>query len=103
MKPSVEHGSFVIERTYAATPSAVFAAWATREAKNRWFGEGDDFLAVTTEYSLQFEVGGRERLAGRTPSGRVFDYDAIYMDIVADQRMVTAYDVHVDGRQSRHR
>lgn len=97
---SVEHGSFTVERTYPATLDSVFGAWSSRSAKNVWFGEGDDFLATTTEYTLDFRVGGRERLAGVLPGGRRFTYDAVYHDIVEDRRIVVSYDVLIDDRRT---
>ncbi len=96
---SVVHGSFSIERTYPATPQRVFAAWASQPEKDRWFGEGDDFLASTERYTLDFRVGGRERLAGTLPDGRTFSYDALYQDIVDDERIVASYDVRIGGRR----
>ncbi|MBA2720797.1 MAG: SRPBCC domain-containing protein [Chloroflexi bacterium] len=97
---SVSHGTFSIERIYPAPPERVFAAWAIRPEKNRWFGEGDDFLSSTDEYTLDFQVGGRERLAGTLPGGRAFTYDAIYQDIVDGRRIVSSYDVAIDGRRT---
>jgi uncharacterized protein YndB with AHSA1/START domain len=97
---TVTHGSFTIERDYPASPQRVFQAWAGHAEKNRWFGEGDDFLGPTSEYTLDFRVGGRERLAGTLPSGKSFSYQAIYSDIVDDQRIVMSYDVSVDGRRT---
>lgn len=96
---SVAHGSFTIERTYPVTPERVFGAWASQPAKNQWFGEGDDFLAKTDQYTLDFRVGGHELLGGTLPNGRTFDYTAIYHDIVEDQRIVASYDVRIDGRR----
>jgi uncharacterized protein YndB with AHSA1/START domain len=97
---SVAHGSFSVERTYPAPPERVFAAWAIRSAKNAWFGEGDDFLASTDEYTLDFRVGGHERLAGTMPGGRTFTYDAFYQDIVDDRRIIASYDVCIDGTRT---
>jgi uncharacterized protein YndB with AHSA1/START domain len=95
----VDHGSFTIERTYAASPERVFEAWTDRDQKNEWFGEGDDFLEVTREYTLDSRVGGHERLAGRFADGREFAYEAIYQDVVAAERLVCSYDVSIDGRR----
>ncbi len=100
MTSSVEHGSFSIERIYPATPKRVFAAWASRAAKNPWFGEGDDFLTVTSEYTMDFRVGGRECLEGVMPGGKTFGYEAIYQDIVDDRRIIASYDVRIDGRRN---
>jgi uncharacterized protein YndB with AHSA1/START domain len=90
---TVIHGTFVIERTYAASPKRVFAAWANPAAKARWFGsstEGD------TKYELDFRVGGREVNRGGPPGGPVYTYDALYQDIVPDRRIVYTYDMHLN-------
>ena len=96
---SVVHGSFSIERTYPVTPQRVFGAWASQPAKDQWFGAGDDFLASTDQYTLDFRVDGRERLGGTLPNGRTFDYSAVYHDIVDDVRIVASYEVRIDGRR----
>jgi uncharacterized protein YndB with AHSA1/START domain len=93
------HGTFTLERTYPFDRATVFGAWATRNAKTQWFGEGDDFLAQTERYELDFRVGGRELLEGRLPSGRHFVYDSTYRDIVDDRRIIAAYDCLVDDRR----
>ena len=61
------HGTFTLERTYAFDRATVFGAWAMRNAKNEWFGEGDDFLSKTERFELDFRVGGRRLLEGRLP------------------------------------
>jgi uncharacterized protein YndB with AHSA1/START domain len=87
---SVTHATFVIERTYDATPPRVFAAFADPASKRRWFGDPED--AQKTEYSLDFRVGGKEAIHGAT-----FSFDAVYQDIVPDQRIVSTYDMHLAG------
>ena len=55
---SVKHATFVIERTYDASPARVFAAFADPEIKKRWFGAPDEW--APDEQELDFRVGGRE-------------------------------------------
>jgi uncharacterized protein YndB with AHSA1/START domain len=96
---TVAHGTFTLERTYAFDRPTVFGAWATRNAKNQWFGEGDDFLAKTERFELDFRVGGRELLEGRLPSGRHFVYNSTYREILDDRRIIADYDVLVEDRR----
>jgi uncharacterized protein YndB with AHSA1/START domain len=88
---SATHSTFVIERTYAADAARVFAAWAHKSAKQRWFGTGAD-----SEHELDFREGGREHLLARV-GGAAYTYDALYEDIVPDERIVYTYNMHVDG------
>ena len=37
----IVHASFTIERSYAASPARVFAAFADPAQKRRWFAEGE--------------------------------------------------------------
>lgn len=55
---STHHTTFVIERSFAASPAQVFAAWATPEAKARWFAGPPDKWNETHR-ELDFRVGGR--------------------------------------------
>jgi uncharacterized protein YndB with AHSA1/START domain len=87
---SVTHATFVIERTYDASPARVFAAWAEPAAKARWFGIPDD---DSGDYELDFKVGGRELNRGSASDGDVYTYDARYQDIVPDERIVYSYDM----------
>ena len=95
---SVIHDTFSIERTYPATPSRVFAAFASAEAKNSWGDTGDlepaQGEAGITEFD--FRTGGRERF-GHVWQGTTYRYDALYYDIVPDQRIVYSYEMYADG------
>jgi uncharacterized protein YndB with AHSA1/START domain len=86
---TVTHATFAVERSYAATPARVFEAWADPVAKSRWFGGGDD-----RQHELDFRVGGREVSTG-TVDGTVFTFEGRYQDIVPDERIVYAYDMHM--------
>ncbi len=94
---SVTHATFVIERTYPASPQRVFAAWATPEAKGRWFVGPDEWKS--SGHQLEFKVGGREHLAGGPKGGPVHVFDAVYQDIVPDTRIIYSYEMHLDDKR----
>ena len=91
---SITHATFAIERRYAASPARVFAAWSDPAIKSRWFGGPDDW--ESGKYALDFRVGGHERSGGGPPGGPVYTYEAVYQDIVPDQRIVSTYVMHLD-------
>ncbi len=95
---SVIHGTFVIERTYDATPARVFAAWASAGAKSQWFRGPDEWQR--SEHELDFRVGGRERIRGRQPDGVTHTFEGRYHDIVPERRIVSTYDMYQDDRRS---
>ena len=87
----VTHSTFVIEHTYSATPAKVFAAFASAEAKSHWFAGGD--TQNPSPLQLDFRVGGREKCVGGPPDRPIHTYEAIYHDIVPDQRYVATYNM----------
>ncbi len=89
---SAEHGTFTLSRTYPVPPERVFAAWSSQESKARWFG-----APGAPGYELDFRVGGAEINRGGPPGGPVFTYEAIYRDIVPDERIVYGYTMEADG------
>lgn len=96
---SVAYGVFTIERTYASvTPQRVFDAFASIEGKNGWFTAPNERWDVI-ERTMDFRVGGRERLKGRWGSGLVTEFDATYYDIIPGERIVYAYEMRLDGRK----
>jgi uncharacterized protein YndB with AHSA1/START domain len=97
---TVSHASFTIERTYPeVTPARVFEAFSTAKGKDAWFC-GPDERWELVERTLDFRVGGRERLAGRWQEGWVAEFDATYWDIVPGERIVYAYSMRLDGRKA---
>jgi uncharacterized protein YndB with AHSA1/START domain len=94
---SAEHATFVIERTYPASPARVFNAFADPQAKARWFVGPDEFSQGPHE--LDFRVGGEERVSGGTPEGPAYSFHATYQDIVPGQRIIYTYEMHLDDRR----
>ncbi len=94
-KRSVTHATFVIERTYDASPGRVFNAFADPAAKASWFACSDEW--ETEAFELDFRVGGREISRGRPKGGGVAHaFEGRYWDIVPNQRIVYSYDMHLD-------
>jgi len=91
---SVTHATFVIERSYDAAPARVFAAWSDPAAKRKWFAGSADW--IDSGYSLDFRIGGREHSTGGPQGGTVHRYDATYLDIVPNERIIFAYDMHLN-------
>ncbi|MFD7736013.1 SRPBCC family protein [Kitasatospora phosalacinea] len=92
---SVTHSTFTIERAFNAPIERVFAAWGDPVFKNRWFvGEqGGDAAPM----DLDFRVGGTERTSFRnTEGGPVFSYEAVFRDIVPNERIVLTNHMHSD-------
>jgi uncharacterized protein YndB with AHSA1/START domain len=95
---AVIHDTFELERTYPASPSRVFAAFASKEAKEAWGDTGDlaEPGADAGETEFDFTVGGHERF-GFGYQGVSYRYDACYYDIVPDQRIIYSYEMYADG------
>lgn len=91
---SVTHATFVLERTYAASPARVFAAFAEKEAKARWFAAPDEW--GTSVWEMDFRVGGREINRGGPKDGPTYSFEASYQDIVANERIVYTYEMRLD-------
>jgi uncharacterized protein YndB with AHSA1/START domain len=51
------------------------------------------------ERQMDVRPGGRERVQGRWASGMVTTFDAVYFDVVANQRLVYVYEMRQDDRK----
>jgi uncharacterized protein YndB with AHSA1/START domain len=94
---SVVHGSFRLERSYPAPRERVYRALTDPQAKAQWFAGGSDY--TTLEREMDVRPGGRERLSGRWQGGLVSTFDAVYFDVVPNERIVYTYEMHLDERK----
>lgn len=95
---TIHHGTFTLERTFDAPADRVFAALADPEKKARWFVGPP--MCKETERTLDFRVGGRERYAADWASGMTTCFDATYLDIVPNERIIYAYEMHANGKKT---
>lgn len=94
---SAVHATFVIEKHYPAPPERVFAAFANPKLKARWFVGSSEWGA--NEHRVDFRVGGRETNVAGPKEGPRHRFDALYQDIVTNERIIFSYDMHLDGRR----
>lgn len=94
---STTHATFVIERELEFEPNFVFRAWADPKAKARWFVGPEQW--GQEKYGLDFRVGGHEYESGGPVDGPAHHYNAIYQDIVPNERIIYAYDMHVGDKR----
>jgi uncharacterized protein YndB with AHSA1/START domain len=92
-KRSTVHATFVIERTYPATPERVYQAFADPKAKARWFAAPAAW--EQSRGKMEFKAGGREYLSSTPPGHKPHTYDATYLDIVPNERIIYVYEMHI--------
>jgi len=86
---------FTLVREYPAPIEHVWSAFAEEDRKREWFGGGD--AVDSREWRFDFRVGGRDVDEGAFHDGPVSRYEATYVDIVPLVRIVTTYDMRLDG------
>jgi uncharacterized protein YndB with AHSA1/START domain len=95
---SVVHATFHLKRTYDAPVARVWRALTDENAKQKWFG-GSPGQWELLERHMDVRVGGREHLKGRWQAGVVSTFDAIYHDVIPDERLVYSYEMHLDDKK----
>jgi len=94
---SVTHSTFVIERSFPKPPDRVFAAFSDPAKKRRWFAEGEG--RQVDQFEMDFRVGGIERARFRLKEGFACKNDTVYLDIVANRRLVFAYTMTIGDQR----
>jgi len=95
---TIKHATFTIERTYPAPVAKVWRAWTDQPSKARWFAAPDGW--EPHGHTLDFRVGGEERVASTDPSGTVHAYNALYQDIQPKKRIVSTYTMHAGDKRT---
>ena len=86
---------FTLTRDYPAPVERVWHAFADEQDKLAWWGAPD--AMTEQEWAFDFRVGGRDVAEGKFHDGPVSRYEATYTDIVEHVRIVTTYDMWIDG------
>ena len=95
---SAVHATFHLERVYDASVGRVWRALTDQTAKAKWFGGPPGTLELI-ERHMDVRPGGTERLKGRWESGRVSTFDAAYYDVIEGERLVYAYEMHMNEQK----
>ena len=90
---SIEHATFTLQRVYPVARERVYAAMANKELKAKWFGDPN---TPPTQWDFDFREGGRE-YESSVFQGEVHTFDAVYLDIVENERITWSYNLSVSG------
>lgn len=93
-QPAV-HSTFRLERYYEASPERVFRAFADTASKRRWMVEGEGFTVF--EHHMDFRLDGRETSRFAFGDGPEILNEAVYQDIVPNERIVCCYRMAMAG------
>ena len=89
------HAEFTLTRDYPVSVERVWAAFAEEDQKRAWYGGGD--TSEHRQWVFDFRVGGHDVDEGTFHDGPVSRYEATYTNIVEHVRIVTTYDMWLDG------
>lgn len=94
-KRRLARADFTLTHDYPTPVARVWNAFADEDQKLSWWGAGD---AITPgQWVFDFRVGGHDVDEGTFHNGPVSRYEATYTDIVEHLRIVTTYDMWLDG------
>ncbi len=95
---SVVHATFHLARTYDAPVARVWNALTDEAAKQKWFCGTPGQWELLERYT-DVRIGGKERAKGRWEGGVVSTFDAIYHDVIPNERLVYSYEMHLDEKK----
>jgi uncharacterized protein YndB with AHSA1/START domain len=95
---TVVHATFHLARSYDAPVARVWRALTDEAAKSKWFGGTPDQWELL-ERHMDVRVGGSERVKGRWKGGVVSTFDASYHDVIANERLIYTYEMHLNDKK----
>jgi uncharacterized protein YndB with AHSA1/START domain len=94
---TIHHATFVIERQFRTAPARTFRFFSERDLKERWNACHPDWIVL--DAAFDFRVGGTEAKRWRTADGDEQTFTAHYLDIVAPDRIVYAFEMSFGGER----
>jgi uncharacterized protein YndB with AHSA1/START domain len=91
----IKHSTFVIERELPGRPRHAFRFWSDPKLKKLWTGCHPDWIVL--EDRFDFRIGGEEAIRWQTPEGHEQGFDAHYLDIVPERRIIYAFAMTFKG------
>src|SRR5262245_14025224 len=88
---TIAHATIVMERTYNASATRVFAAWADVDARKRWSAPAADLRIEYEE--ADFREGGRDLSRCIEPGNEDYLAAVTYIDIKRDLRIAFVEDI----------
>lgn len=89
-----------VERTYDATPEAVFDAWTNPEVLRRWWKRSESDQVEVTDVDLR--VGGAYRLSMRDADGEQHTVAGEYREVERPRRLVYSWAWEGTGPTAGH-
>jgi len=79
---------YVMERTFAAPPDRVFAAYTTADLVAQWWGQRNNTTVVE---ALDVRPGGSWRFVQRDPHGTAFEFYGEFLE-VSPQKLINTFE-----------
>jgi len=89
MVAPAEADALIIRRRYSAKPDVVFELWTKTELLAKWFRPSAEFTHQLVEVDVR--VGGRYRVAFKSPDGRVDVVAGEYLEVESPQRLTFSW------------
>jgi uncharacterized protein YndB with AHSA1/START domain len=94
---NIHHATFMIERQFRTAPVRTFRFFSERDLKERWNACHPDWSVI--DEAFDFRVGGIEAKRWRMGDGTEQTFTAHYLDIVAPDRIVYAFEMSYGGER----